>query len=127
SWRRRRSSTPPVPWSRRRTTPSSPGWRVGPSLARASTTMWPSGWTGMCCASRPSRAPTDSQRLCLPELMPRDLLGGNGSLLAAFDAQYRLADFYYPHVGLENHAGERFRFGIWTDEVCYWVADDSWQ
>lgn len=59
--------------------------------------------------------------------MPRDLIVGNGSLLVAFDAQYRLADLYYPHVGLENHAGERFRFGVWADDVLTWVEDDRWQ
>ena len=59
--------------------------------------------------------------------MPRDLLVGNGSLLVAFDAQYRLADLYYPHVGLENHVGERFRFGVWADDVVHWIEDDRWQ
>jgi glucoamylase len=32
--------------------------------------------------------------------MPRDLPIGNGSLLIAFDSEYRLADFYFPHVGM---------------------------
>jgi len=59
--------------------------------------------------------------------MPRDLLVGNGSFLVAFDAQYRLADLYYPHVGLENHVGERFRFGVWTDDAVTWIEDDRWQ
>jgi glucoamylase len=59
--------------------------------------------------------------------MPRDLLVGNGSLLVAFDAHYRLADLYYPHVGLENHVGERFRFGVWADDILTWVEDDRWQ
>src|SRR5437763_4039050 len=59
--------------------------------------------------------------------MPRDLLVGNGRLLVAFDAQYRLADLYYPHVGLENHVGERFRFGVWTDDAVTWIEDDRWQ
>jgi oligosaccharide amylase len=60
--------------------------------------------------------------------MPRDLLVGNGRFLVAFDAQYRLADLYYPHVGLENHVGERFRFGVWADDVVSWVEDNErWQ
>src|SRR5437870_9827553 len=59
--------------------------------------------------------------------MPRDLLVGNGSFLVAFDAQYRLADLYYPHVGLENHVGERFRFGVWADDVVHWIEDERWQ
>src|ERR1700674_1881873 len=59
--------------------------------------------------------------------MPRDLIIGNGSLVVAFDSKYRLADIYYPHVGLENHAGARFRFGVWIDGQISWVEDDAWQ
>ncbi len=36
--------------------------------------------------------------------MPRDLPIGNGTLLAAFDFDYRIRDFYFPRVGKENHA-----------------------
>lgn len=59
--------------------------------------------------------------------MPRDLPIGNGSMLVAFDSDYRLADFYYPHVGMENHVAARFRFGVWTDERLTWVEDVEWQ
>lgn len=59
--------------------------------------------------------------------MPRDLPIGNGSLLVAFDAQYRLADFYFPHVGMENHAAARFRFGIWSDDAMHWTDEPPWQ
>jgi len=59
--------------------------------------------------------------------MPRDLPIGNGSLLIAFDAQYRLADFYFPRVGMENHAAARFRFGVWADERLSWIEDSSWR
>src|ERR1700730_2772677 len=59
--------------------------------------------------------------------MPRDLLVGNGSLLVAFDSRYRLADLYYPHVGLENHVGQSFRFGVWGDGALSWLEDDRWQ
>ena len=59
--------------------------------------------------------------------MARDLLIGNGSLVVGFDAAYRLADLYFPHVGLENHAGERFRFGVGVDGAFSWVEDDPWQ
>jgi len=48
--------------------------------------------------------------------MPRDIPMGNGSLLVAFDREYRIRDLYFPHVGLENHAvGHAFEFGIWVD------------
>lgn len=59
--------------------------------------------------------------------MPRDLPIGNGSLLIAFDSQYRLADFYFPHVGMENQAAARFRFGVHADGRMHWVEDSSWK
>src|SRR5947209_12448453 len=63
----------------------------------------------------------------LNRAMPRDLVIGNGSLLIGFDAQYRLADFYYPHVGMENHAASRFRFGVFADGELRWIEDAPWR
>lgn len=59
--------------------------------------------------------------------MPRDLPIGNGSLLLAFDSQYRLADLYFPHVGMENHAASRFRFGVWADGALRWIEHPQWR
>ena len=59
--------------------------------------------------------------------MPRDLVIGNGSMLVAFDSQYRLADFYFPHVGMENHAAARFRFGLRVDGVHSWIETPAWK
>jgi len=59
--------------------------------------------------------------------MPRDLVVGNGCLLVGFDAQYRLADFYFPHVGMENHSASPFRFGIWADDKISWVEEAAWR
>lgn len=59
--------------------------------------------------------------------MPRDLVVGNGSLLIGFDSQYRMADVYFPHVGMENHAASRFRFGVWADEALHWTEDSPWR
>ena len=59
--------------------------------------------------------------------MPRDLPIGNGSLLVAFDAQYRLADFYFPRVGMENQAAARFRFGVHVDGETQWTDEAPWQ
>ena len=59
--------------------------------------------------------------------MPRDIPVGNGSLLVAFDAQYRLADFYFPHVGMENQAAAKFRFGVFTDGTLSSTDDVPWQ
>lgn len=59
--------------------------------------------------------------------MPRNLPIGNGSLLVAFDGQYRLADFYFPRVGMENHAAARFRFGVWADDALHATDEAPWQ
>src|SRR5687768_11320460 len=59
--------------------------------------------------------------------MPRDLPIGNGSMLIAFDSHYRLADFFFPHVEMENHAAARFRFGVWADESLHWIEDQNWK
>lgn len=58
--------------------------------------------------------------------MPRDIPVGNGSLLVAFDEQYRIRDIYFPWVGKENHSeGHPFRFGVWVDGEFSWVAQSG--
>lgn len=59
--------------------------------------------------------------------MPRDLPIGNGTLLVAFDSQYRVSDFYYPRVGMENQVGAKFRLGIHCDGELHSVDEDAWQ
>jgi glucoamylase len=59
--------------------------------------------------------------------MPRNLPIGNGSLLVAFDSQYRLADFYFPRVGMENHATAKFRFGVFADGALHSTDEAPWQ
>ena len=59
--------------------------------------------------------------------MPRDLPIGNGTLLAAFDFDYQIRDFYYPRVGKENHAlGYPWRFGVWLEGEFSWLGRGSW-
>lgn len=59
--------------------------------------------------------------------MPRDLPIGNGTLLASFDLDYQIRDFYYPRVGKENHAlGYPWRFGVWLDGAFSWLDRDRW-
>jgi glucoamylase len=58
--------------------------------------------------------------------MPRDLPIGNGSLLVAFDAHYRISDFYFPRVGMENHAGGKFRMALWCDGALHPTDDLPW-
>src|ERR1700733_14307976 len=59
--------------------------------------------------------------------MPRDLPIGNGNVLIAFDKDYLLREFCYPHVGEENHTqGASFRFGIWFNKRFTWLPN-GWQ
>jgi GH15 family glucan-1,4-alpha-glucosidase len=59
--------------------------------------------------------------------MPRDLPLSNGTLLVAFDLEYRIRDVYFPHVGMENHAvGHPFRVGVWVDGRFDWM-DGGWR
>ena len=58
--------------------------------------------------------------------MPRELPIGNGTLLVAYDSQYRLADFYYPRVGMENQVGAKFRLGIFCDGRLHATDEDAW-
>jgi len=57
--------------------------------------------------------------------MPRDIPVGNGNLLVTFDREYRVADFYYPHVGQENHnEGTVSRFGVWCEGRFAWMGPE---
>lgn len=59
--------------------------------------------------------------------MPRDIPVGNGNVLVAFDRDYLLREFYFPHVGEENHTGGAlFRFGVWVDQEFHWLPR-GWQ
>lgn len=58
--------------------------------------------------------------------MSRDLPIGNGSVLIAFNHDFLLKEFYFPHVGEENHAGEHFKVGVYADERMAWIPD-GWQ
>ncbi len=61
--------------------------------------------------------------------MPRMLVTGNGSLLCTFDEHLQLRDFYFPHVGQENHTdfGKAHRLGFFVEGLGFsWVDDGSW-
>ncbi len=57
----------------------------------------------------------------------RSLILGNGSLLVTLDDRGEVRDLYFPHVGLENHAGGamRHRIGIYADGSCSWLSEDT--
>lgn len=56
----------------------------------------------------------------------RSAILGNGSLLVALDQFGRVADVYFPHVGLEDHvrSGARCRLGVYVDGAISWLAED---
>ncbi len=57
--------------------------------------------------------------------MPRDIPVGNGALLVCFDQNYAIRDFYFPHVGEENHlSGHYSRFGVWVAGRFSWVGPE---
>ena len=60
--------------------------------------------------------------------MPRTLTLGNGNILVAIDKYAQVRDFYFPHVGLENHVGGHFahRIGVWVDGKISWTSEKDW-
>lgn len=62
--------------------------------------------------------------------MPRPLILGNGNMLATFDHDLQMRDFYFPYVGMEDHTeyGHRHRVGVFIEGIgVRWLDDDSWQ
>ncbi|HUY62636.1 MAG TPA: glycoside hydrolase family 15 protein [Candidatus Paceibacterota bacterium] len=56
----------------------------------------------------------------------RSLVLGNGSLLITLDRFGEARDIYFPHAGLENHAGGkiRHRIGVYCDGSLSWLSED---
>ncbi len=62
--------------------------------------------------------------------MPRSLVIGNGSVLAAFDRNLQMRDLYYPYVGMEDHTayGDVHRTGVFVEgKGLKWFDDASWE
>ncbi len=62
--------------------------------------------------------------------MSRPISLANGSMLIGLDRYGLVHDFYYPYVGMENHAnarGMRHRIGVYVDDQFSWLDDGSWQ
>jgi GH15 family glucan-1,4-alpha-glucosidase len=69
-----------------------------------------------------------AERGKLLELMPRDLIFGNGRLLVNLDNHLNIRDIFYPYVGQLNHvAGHKCRLGVWTSDVGFSWISDEWQ
>ncbi|ACV64313.1 glycoside hydrolase 15-related [Desulfofarcimen acetoxidans DSM 771] len=59
--------------------------------------------------------------------MTRPLVLGNGKMLIAYDQEFSLRDFFYPHVGQHNHImGRSNRLGFWVEGMFSWLDAPSW-
>ena len=61
--------------------------------------------------------------------MARPIVLGNGELHVGLNEFNLVHDFYYPHVGLENHTlgqGTRHKVGVWVDGQLSWLSDGNW-
>jgi GH15 family glucan-1,4-alpha-glucosidase len=62
--------------------------------------------------------------------MARPIVLSNGSLHVGINHNGLVHDFYYPHVGQENHSagpGTAHRVGVWVDGVTSWLDSDDWE
>lgn len=61
--------------------------------------------------------------------MARPVVLSNGELHVGINKFGLVHDFYFPYVGLENHAAGkslRHRVGVWVDGGVTWLDDGSW-
>ncbi len=61
--------------------------------------------------------------------MARPIILSNGSMHVGLNKWGLVHDFYYPHVGLENHSAGRslrHKVGVWVDGSVAWLDDGSW-
>jgi len=62
--------------------------------------------------------------------MARPLVLSNGELHVGINKFGLVHDFYFPYVGLENHAAGkslRHRIGVWADGKVSWLDEPGWE
>lgn len=61
--------------------------------------------------------------------MPQSLVLGNGNIGVNIDQNLQIRDFYYPHIGEENHSAFQkiHRVGVFTDDKFSWLFDGGWK
>ena len=62
--------------------------------------------------------------------MARPIVLSNGELHVGINRYGLVHDFYYPYVGLENHAAGkdlRHRVGVWAEGQISWLDDGNWR
>ena len=60
--------------------------------------------------------------------MSRPIILSNGELHVGLNGYATVHDFYYPYVGLENHAAGtnlRHRIGFWVDGQFSWLDEPN--
>jgi len=61
-------------------------------------------------------------------VMPRYFSLGNSQMLICMDEHGQIRDFYFPHVGQENHVnGKIHKFGVWVDGIFSWIDSPDWK
>jgi len=60
--------------------------------------------------------------------MARSMVLGNGNTLVCLDKFGQVRDFYFPHVGQENHIGSNqvHKIGIFVDGGMHWIDNGEW-
>ncbi len=62
--------------------------------------------------------------------MARPQIFSNGELHVGINTYGLVHDFYFPHVGLENHSAgsaTRHKIGVWVDGKISWLDDGKWK
>ena len=61
--------------------------------------------------------------------MPRAVVTGNGTLLAAMNKQNMLCDLYFPYVGMEAQIAyqHKHRIGVYVDNRFSWLYNNDWK
>jgi len=62
--------------------------------------------------------------------MARPLMLSNNRMLVGINTFGLVHDFYYPYVGMENHASAksmRHKVGVWVDNKFSWLDDGNWE
>lgn len=62
--------------------------------------------------------------------MARPIVLGNSQMHVGLNIYGMVHDFYFPYVGLENHAAAkhlRHLIGVWVEGAFHWLDDGSWE
>jgi len=61
--------------------------------------------------------------------MSKSLCLGNNQMLVAMDQFGQVYDFYYPHIGLENHTAGKYvhKIGVFLDGAFSWLDNGNWE